>query len=321
MTESAANPTAHLELVSSPHLHARWTTRRVMWLVALALAPCVAAGVFFFGHYQLLVIATAVLFTNASEAALLRLRRRPITLSDGSATVTGLLLALTLPPNFSLGATALGAVVAMALGKHIFGGLGHNIFNPALVGRAFLQAAFPLPMTTWVLPRLAVDTVTGATPLAAFKFEGLRAALGPMLLGNTGGVIGETSALAILLGGLFLIAIGIVNWRIPAAVLLSVTAFSSLLWFLDPAGALSPLYHLLGGGLLFGAFFMATDWVTSPETGPGMWVYGLAIGLIVVFIRAFGGLPEGVMYAILLMNAFTPMINRYTRPRMFGAPV
>jgi Na+-translocating ferredoxin:NAD+ oxidoreductase subunit D len=320
MTEATTTSPDRLELISSPHLHASWTTRQVMWLVTLALLPCVAAGVLFFGPYQLLVVITAILFTNVSEAVLLRLRRRSITLSDGSATVTGLLLALTLPPNFSLGATAFGAVVAMALGKHLFGGLGHNIFNPALVGRAFLQAAFPLAMTTWTLPRLAVDTVTEATPLAAFKFEGLRASLVPMLLGNIGGVIGETSALAILVGGLFLIAIGIVNWRIPAAILFSVTAFSSLLWFLDPAGALSPIYHLLSGGLLFGAFFMATDWVTSPETSLGLWVYGLATGLIVVIIRVFGGLPEGVMYAILLMNAFTPMINRYTRPKVFGAP-
>lgn len=290
-----------------------------MWLVVLALLPCVAAGVIFFGPYQLLIIGVSILSTNLAEAAAQKMRKRPLTLTDGSATVTGLLLALTLPPDFSLVHTAVGAAVAMSLGKHIFGGLGHNIFNPALVGRAFLQAAFPSAMTTWAVPQFAVDALTGATPLAAAKFEGLPFGLVEMWVGNTGGTIGETSALAILLGGSLLILLKIVNWRIPAAVLGGVLVSSGVLWVTDLAVAMSPLYHLLGGGLLFGAFFMATDWTTSPLTARGMVIFGAGIGILVVFIRAFGGLPEGVMYSILLMNALVPLINRYTLPRVFGA--
>jgi Na+-translocating ferredoxin:NAD+ oxidoreductase subunit D len=320
MVEAKEENRSSLELISSPHIHGNWTTRRVMWLVVMALVPCAIAGVLFFGPYQLLVIGVSILFTNLTEAAAQMMRKRKVTLTDGSATVTGLLLALTLPPSFSLSGTAIGAMVAMALGKHIFGGLGHNIFNPALVGRAFLQAAFPVAMTTWPIPRFSVDAVTSATPLAAAKFEGLRAALSPMLLGSTGGTIGETSAVAILFGGILLIALKIVNWRIPTAVLTGVLIFSGILWIINPAGALSPVYHLLSGGLLLGAFFMASDWTTSPVTARGMWIFGLGIGFIVVFIRAFGGLPEGVMYSILLMNALVPLINRITLPRIFGVP-
>jgi electron transport complex protein RnfD len=290
-----------------------------MWLVVLGLAPCAAAGVLFFGPYQILVILVSVLTANLVELAAQKLRRRKATLSDGSATVTGLLLALTLPPDISLPISAIGAIVAMALGKHIFGGLGHNIFNPALVGRAFLQTSFPADMTTWHIPKLAVDTITSATPLAAAKFEGLLTRLLPMFLGNIGGTIGETSAIAILLGGSVLILLKIINWRIPTAVLTCALIFSGTLWLLDPAGAQSPIYYLLGGSLLLGAFFMATDWTTSPVTSRGMWIFGAGVGLITVLIRAFGGLPEGVMYAILFMNAFVPFINRYTAPRVFGS--
>jgi Na+-translocating ferredoxin:NAD+ oxidoreductase subunit D len=320
MTVSEAQKTVQLGLVTSPHLHSRWTTQRVMWTVVIALLPCVGAGVYYFGFEQLTVIAVAVIFANGADAGAMVLRKRNITLTDGSATLTGLLLALTLPPNFSLSATAIGAVIAIGLGKQVFGGLGHNIFNPALVGRAFLQAAFPVAMTTWVEPRFAVDAITSATPLAAFKFESFRLALLPMLLGNTGGTIGETSAVAVLIGGSVLILLGIVNWRIPTAILAATTISGTLLWFFYPALFLSPLYQIFGGGLLFGAFFMATDWVTSPETNRGMWIFGLGIAFIVIFIRGFGGLPEGVMYSILLMNALVPVINRYTRPRPFGAP-
>jgi Na+-translocating ferredoxin:NAD+ oxidoreductase subunit D len=309
-----------LELATSPHRHVQWSTRRVMWTVVLALLPCVAAGLIFFGIRQGLVILVAIAFANGAEAAALRLRKREISLDDGSATLTGLLLALTLPPDFSLSATAIGAVIAIWLGKHVFGGLGHNIFNPALVGRAFLQAAFPVAMTTWTLPATVADTITSATPLAASKFEGVRSALIPMLVGNTGGCIGETSALAILLGGGTLILLKIVNWRIPAAVIGATVLFSGLLWLINPTLYPSPVYQVLGGGLLIGAFFMASDWVTSPITARGMWIFGLGIGIIVVFIRAVGGLPEGVMYSILLMNALVPLINRYTYPRVFGAP-
>jgi Na+-translocating ferredoxin:NAD+ oxidoreductase subunit D len=316
---TTTDPKPHpLDLSSSPHLHSRWTTSKVMWVVALALLPPLAAGVIYFGPFQLLIVAVAIIFANATEAGVLTLRKKPVNLRDGSATVTGLLLALTLPPNIPLFTVAIGAVVAIGLGKQIFGGLGYNIFNPALVGRAFLQAAFPVAMTTWTIPNLAVDGITSATPLA-FKFlEGGDTPLIGLFLGNINGSIGETSALALLIGGLFLVLIGIVNWRIPFSILAGVTLFGGLFWLIDPVTYPEPLFHLLSGGLLLGAFFMATDWVSSPVTNKGMLIFGAAIALIIVFIRLFGGLPEGVMYSILLMNAFVPMIDRYVRPKVFG---
>lgn len=289
-----------------------------MRLVLLALMPCTASALIFFGWFQLSVIAITVIFANATEALIQVLRKKQITILDGSATVTGLLLALTLPPNFSLSAAALGAVVSIALGKQIFGGLGYNIFNPALVGRAFLQAAFPVAMTTWPRPNFAVDSVTTATPLAAMKFESSMPNFLSLVIGNIGGTMGETSGLAILIGGIFLIMVGIVNWRIPAAVILGVLIFGGIFWLVEPTVYPSPLFHLFTGGLLFGAFFMATDWVTSPITNRGMWIFGFGIAVVVIFIRLFGGLPEGVMYSILLMNAFVPLINRFTRPSVFG---
>lgn len=317
-TTTAESKSRLLDLSSSPHLHTRWTTSKVMWVVALALIPPLAAGVLFFGPLQLLVAAISIIFANATEAAILTLRKKPVNLRDGSATVTGLLLALTLPPNISLFSVAIGAVVAIGLGKQIFGGLGYNIFNPALVGRAFLQAAFPVAMTTWTIPHLAVDGITRATPLAYRFLEGGETPLLALFLGNVSGSLGETSALAILIGGLFLIRIGIVNWRIPFAILTSVSLFSGIFWLIDPLAYPDPLFHLLSGGLMLGAFYMATDWVSSPITNKGMLIFGAGIGLIVVFIRLFGGLPEGVMYSILLMNACVPMINRYVRPKVFG---
>lgn len=306
------------DLTTSPHLHSVWTTKRVMWFVSLALIPCIVSAVFYFGFYQLLILAVAVFFAAGTEAVIQKIRKQKITIDDGSAALTGLLLALTLPPNFSLSATAIGSIVAVGIGKQIFGGLGYNIFNPALVGRAFLQAAFPVGITTWTKPNLAVDAVTSATPLAAFKFDKVLTDIQPMFFGNIGGCLGETSGLAILLGGIFLIAIGIVNWRIPLSMIIGILVFGGIFFTIDPIKYPSPIFQLFAGGFLFGTFFMATDWVSSPITSKGMWIFGLGIALIVVVIRIFGGLPEGVMYAILFMNGFVPLINRYTKPRIFG---
>ncbi len=309
-----------LELTTSPHLHNNWSTPRAMWMVGAALVPSTAAALIFFGWAQIGILLTSILCAAATEAVIQKLRKLPVTLADGSAVLTGWLLALTLPPDFSLVSTGIGAVVAIGIGKHVFGGLGYNIFNPALVGRAFLQAAFPVAMTTWKSPNL-VDTVTTATPLGSLKFDAVASGLTPMFFGNIGGSLGETSALALLAGGIFLIVIGIVNWRIPAAMAIGILLFGSLAWRLNLQEYPSPFYHLLGGGFLLGALFMATDWVSSPISGRGMWIYGLGISLIVVLIRVFGGLPEGMMYAILMMNAAVPMIDRFTRPRIFGATV
>lgn len=306
------------DLTISPHLHSQWSTQKVMWMVTASLVPCIISAVIFFGFYQLLIIAVSVAFASGTEAVVQTIRKRKITLYDGSAALTGLLLALTLPPNFSLSFTAIGAVIAIALGKQIFGGIGYNIFNPALVGRAFLQAAFPVAITTWTKPTFAVDAITSATPLAAMKFDKIMTSLTPMFMGNVGGCLGETSAAAILLGGLFLIIIGIVNWRIPLSMIVGVLLFGCLYWLIDPVKNPTPFFHLFAGGFMLGAFFMATDWVTSPVTGKGMWIFGLGISMILVTIRVYGGLPEGVMYSILIMNALVPLINRYTRPRIFG---
>ncbi len=308
----------HFDLTTSPHLHSKWSTQKVMWFVNLALVPCIASALIFFGIYQALILITAVVFAVGTEAAIQSIRKKQVTWFDGSAALTGLLLALTLPPNFSLSATAIGSVVAIGLGKQIFGGLGYNIFNPALVGRAFLQAAFPVQITTWTQPNFAVDAVTSATPLAAFKFDKILTSQTPLMIGNIGGSLGETSAIAVLLGGIFLIAVGIVNWRIPLSMIIGVFIFGGIFWLINPQNP-SPLFHLFAGSFLFGAMFMATDWVSSPITNKGMWIFGLGISLVLIVIRIYGGLPEGVMYSILFMNGFVPLINRYTAPRIFGA--
>lgn len=317
-TKGKQNPGYKLELSSSPHLHSRWSTQKAMWLVVVALIPSLISAVLFFGFYQLLIVTTSVLFCVGTEFLIKKIRNRKISVDDGSAVITGLLLGLILPPNFSLSSTAIGAVFAIAVGKEVFGGLGYNIFNPALAGRAFLQAAFPVAITTWTNPSYTVDTVSSATPLAAYKFDKVFTSIQPLFLGNVGGSLGETSALAILIGGVFLIAVGVVNYRIPLSMVLGILIFSAIFWVIDPVKYPNPAFQLFAGGFLFGTFFMATDWVTSPITSKGMWIFGLGIALLVVLIRIFGGLPEGVMYAILIMNAVVPIINRYTYPRIFG---
>ncbi len=308
------------DLTTSPHLHSQWSTAKVMWFVNLALVPCIVSALVFFGIQQILIMLVAVVFAVGTEAAVQSIRKKKVTLFDGSAALTGLLLALTLPPNFSLSATAIGSIVAIGLGKQIFGGIGYNIFNPALVGRAFLQAAFPVQITTWTKPNYAVDSVTSATPLAAFKFDKIITETSSLAIGNVGGSLGETSAIAVLLGGIFLIAVGIVNWRIPLSMIIGILVFGGLFWVINPQLYPSPVFQIFAGSFLFGTMFMATDWVTSPITSRGMWIYGLSISLVLIIIRIFGGLPEGVMYSILFMNAFVPIINRYTRPRIFGEP-
>lgn len=310
--------TLRLELASSPHIHSKFSTKTSMWMVFGALIPSVISAVIFFGIAQLMIIAVAVGFAVLTEFVIKKIRKQDISINDGSAALTGLLLALILPPNFSLTSTAIGSIVAIGIGKEVFGGLGFNIFNPALVGRAFLQAAFPVQMTTWTKTNFAVDATSAATPLASAKFDKIFLNIMDMFVGNTGGSLGETSGLAIVIGGIFLIAVGIVNWRVPLSMLVGLVLFSSIFWFVNPQVYAAPGYHILAGGFLFGAFFMASDWVTSPITSKGIWIYGMSISLIIVVIRLFGGVPEGVMYAILLMNAFVPLINKFTVPKVFG---
>lgn len=310
-------------LTSTPHVHSKLSAQKAMWLVVISLLPPLVMGVIYFGLYQLVVVLAALAGAVMTESAIKYIRKQKITILDGSAIITGLLLGLIVPPGLNPVFAFIGSVVAIGFGKEVFGGLGYNIFNPALVGRAFLQAAYPVAMTTWSAPAMAVDTVTKATPLSLFKFEAIASKGGvdamSLFLGNVGGSIGETSSIAILVGMVFLIAMKVLNWRVPLAMIVGLLLFSGIFWLIDPTKFASPIHHLFMGGFMFGAVYMASDWVTSPITNKGIWIYGMAISLIVVMIRLFGGLPEGVMYAILIMNGFVPLINRYTKPVIFGA--
>jgi electron transport complex protein RnfD len=314
-----------LVIQSSPHFQGKDSVPGIMYTVIIALLPAVAASVYFFRLRAVGLYVSCLLACLVTEALFLWVRKKPLhSLWDGSAVITGLLLAMTLPPTLSLELAVIGSVVAVAIGKQVFGGLGHNIFNPALVGRAFLQTAFPVAMTTWFPPvTLAVDTVTYATPLGNLKFQeavvqGTLTPIKQLFWGNTGGCIGETSAIALLAGALLLIAKKTIDWRIPAGIIFALTAFTGIFWFVDPGKYASPLFHLLAGGLLIGAFYMATDMVSSPVYSKATWIYALGIGLMAGLVRLFGGFPEGVMYSILFMNTLVPLLNRSFRPRILG---
>lgn len=326
-----------LEIHTSPHLASGASVDDIMRNVVLALLPVAVFAIYSFGLAAALVLAVAVLSCVATEHLLCRLVAAPTTLRDWSVTITGLLYGLTLPPALPLWMVAGGGIIGVAMGKFLFGGLGYNAFNPALVGRAFLQAAFPVAMTSWspafaadrfsqlpastlTLPFAApvYDGASGATPLSLFKFDGQLTATPDLLLGLTNGSAGETCAVLILAGGLYLAARRMLNWRIPVAVLASVALLGWGLHQLAPAEYPPPGFMLCSGGLMLGAVYMATDMVASPITNAGCVVYGALIGLLVTVIRLWGGMPEGVMYAILLANAVSPHIDGLVRPRVFG---
>ena len=326
-----------LNISTSPHLRKGIGTDSIMFNVVLSLLPVVGFAVYSFGLSALLVTLTAVISTVATEHVLCRLSGKPSTVSDWSAVITGLLLGLTLPPIFPLWMVFLGGVVAIALGKFIFGGLGYNVFNPALVGRAVLQAAFPIAITTWFpaftsgrftsvsgsvltfpFAEPVFEGTSGATPLSAFKFDNVTADTGDLALGLISGSTGETCAILILIGGLYLVIRNMMNWRIPVTILATVAALSGILYLVNPEVYPSPMFMLFSGGLMLGAVFMASDMVGSPITTPGIIIYGVFIGVLVVVIRIWGGLPEGVMYAILLGNAIAPQIDKLIRPRVYG---
>ena len=318
-----------LVLAPGPHLHAPDTTQRIMWWVNGSLAPAALWGVFVFGPGALVTIASSIAGAAAAEWLSCRALKRRATLTDGSAVCTGLLLALTLPPAMPWWMPALGSAFAILVAKAMFGGLGFNLFNPALAGRAFMMATFPLAMTgAWLAPRAhfaaRLDAVTTATPLAALKEHGLAAAMklvaGPdywsgLMLGFRPGSLGEVSAVLIALGAGVLVARGIIGLAIPLGVFAGVIA--TTMW----SGAAG--LHVFGGGLWLGAFYMATDYVTSPSTRGGQWVFGLVIGALTGIIRMFGGYPEGICYAILIANALVPALNLWFRPRrlaLAGSP-
>ncbi len=304
-----------LTVSSSPHARGPESVRRIMASVLVCLLPAVVYSVVRFGAHVALMYAVAVATCLAAEAGAVRLRGRPFTLGDLSAVVTGVLLVMTLPPRFPIYGVVLGAAVAIVIGKQIFGGLGHNIFNPALVGRAFLAATYPVFISDF---SLAADATTGATPLAAAKFDGVSTPLQGLFLGTVSGSVGETSALLLLAGSVYLFARGYLKWRIPLAIAVTVAILGQAFHFLAPQRYPDALHHLLAGGLFLGALYMATDPVTSPLSARGGVIFGVGIGILVVVIRLFGGLPEGMMYAVLLMNSGVPLINRGTRPRILG---
>lgn len=326
-----------LHISTSPHLSKGISTVDIMRNVVWALLPVSLFAVYAFGWSALLVLLATTGSAVLTEHMICRWSGKSSTVDDWSAVITGLLLGLTLPPAFPLWMAVLGGMVAIAVGKMAFGGLGKNVFNPALVGRAFLQAAFPVAITTWspafdsdrleslysstlALPLLEpnVDGMSGATPLSALKFAGVNTSGLELALGQVSGSIGETSAVLILLGGGYLIWRGMMDWRIPAGILLSVGILSGLLYGVNPAIYPAPDFMVFSGGLMLGAMFMATDMVASPMNSAGVWMYGVFIGVLVVVIRIWGGLPEGVMYAILLGNALSPHLDKLVSRRVYG---
>ncbi len=317
---------------SSPHIHSPEDTPWIMRQVIYALIPGALIGVYFFGIPAIRVIAISVVSCMVIETLWQKLMKQDITIADGSAALTGLLLAMNLPSGAPWWLVVLGSLVAIILGKQVYGGLGNNPFNPALVARVFLLISFPVHMTTWPAPRAffsqAADTVTGATPLGALKtavFEHGTITAAPHLnlmdpfFGNIGGSLGEISALALILGGIYLIARKIISWHIPVIYIGTVAVFTGALWMMNPNLYADPAFHLIAGGLMLGAFFMATDMVTSPITNKGKIIFAVGCGVITVVIRIWGGYPEGVSFAILIMNALVPLINKVTRPGKFGA--
>jgi len=336
-----------IELRAAPHVVKGRSVESIMFNVVLALLPIAAFSVWQYGLSALASLVTVTLVCIGSERLFNRLSGQQSTLSDWSATITGLLLALTLPPSFPLWMGAVAGFIAIALGKALFGGIGFNVLNPALVGRAFVQAAFPVAITTWVpafapnrfaefipttftMPLMtppdisvwakhALDGFTGATPLARWKFETYFTPAQDFLSGAATASAGETSAILILLCGLYLAVRKFLDWRIPVAVLGSAALTALVFQWIDPARYPDPLFVVLSGGIMLGAVFMATDMATSPVTPKGVWIYGALIGVLTVMIRYFGGLTEGVMYAILIGNALAPLIDQVTQPRLFGA--
>jgi electron transport complex protein RnfD len=334
---------------TSPHIHKGTTVETIMRNVVYALLPICGFAIWQFGLSALLLIITCTGTCVITEHVTCRMSKRETSVSDWSAVISGILLALTLPPGFPLWMAMLGGIVAIALGKAVFGGIGFNVFNPALVGRAFLQASFPVAITTWTPPAapgrfsscipttltpplltppgvsdwvkgLGVDGWSGATPLALQQAaEPVTTGTGAMFTGMTGGSLGETCAVLILICGIYLAARKMMDWRVPAAMLGSAFVVGACFYFADKTANPHPVFILFSGGLMLGALFMASDMVASPVTPLGVWIYGGLMGAVTVLIRVKGGLPEGVMYAILLGNACSPIIDNLTQPRIYGA--
>lgn len=317
-------------IAPSPHIKGDESIRKIMYGVIIALVPALIMSTIFFGLESLKVtfiaIAACVAFEYLIQTYLLKIKP---TINDGSAIITGILLAFNVPVGLPIWMVLLGSLVAIGIGKLSFGGLGQNPFNPALVGRVFLLISFPVQMTTWIAPVTATDGFTGATPLGLLK-EGLKSGKSiseitnqlpgyfDMFWGNMSGSLGEISAIALIIGGLYMLWKKIITWHIPVAVLGSIAIFQGILWGINPERFIDPVFHLITGGAMLGAIFMATDMVSSPMTQKGQLIFGIGIGVLTVCIRDFGAYPEGISFAILIMNGFTPLINARIKPKQFG---
>ncbi len=316
----------------SPHIRDEESVSRIMWSVNIALLPAMIASFYYFGPRAIFVTTLCVISSVLSEYLFQRAIKKRITISDGSAFLTGLLLGMNLPPNLPFYIPIVGSFIAVVITKQLFGGLGYNIFNPALIGRAFVLITWPKAMTTWSAPTaafVALDTKTTATPLGVLKEEGIGKLIEEfgsksdlyinLLIGNRAGSLGETSVIFLLIGAAYLLYKRYITWHIPISFLSTVAI---LAWVFGGKTGLftgDPLIHLLSGGLILGAFFMATDYVTCPTIRKGQIIFGVGCGAITMLIRLKGGFPEGVMFAILLMNCFSPLIDRNVKPRLFGA--
>jgi len=323
-----------LSISASPHVHGDNSVKKIMWGVVVAMVPAMLVSIYFFGldavRVMLIAVAASVFFEWLFQKYLIK---GADTYMDGSAVITGVLLAFNVPSNLPWWIIVIGSIVAIGMGKMSFGGIGKNVFNPALVGRVFMLISFPVQMTSWptVKPLFGgvADAITGPTPLGIVK-EGLDAGLTvdqvmaqvpsfmQQFVGGIGGSLGEVSALALILGGLYMLWKKIITWEIPLSILFTVLVFSGILWLIDPTHFVNPVFHLLTGGMMLGAVFMATDMVSSPMSRNGQLVYGVGIGLLTVIIRVWGAYPEGMSFAILLMNGVTPLLNNVFKPKRFG---
>lgn len=325
-----------LLISGAPHLHSKENTRRIMLDVIIALTPASLVAIFFCGLSALSIFVVAIATCVATEYLIQRfMLKGPSTISDLTAILTAILLALNLPPTSPWWMVMIGSVVAIGIAKMTFGGLGHNLFNPALVGRVVLLISFPVLMTDWSMPHsifysATADAVSGATPLGIIK-EGLKQGMTidqlsamydfsywHLLFGKIQGSMGEASTVALLLGFAYLLYRKVIRLHIPISIFITIALFTGILWLLNPQQNADPLFHILTGGVLIGAIFMATDYVTSPMNPKGMVIFGVGIGIITVLIRIYGAYPEGVSFAILIMNAMVPLINKFCKPKRFG---
>lgn len=309
---------ANFVVSGTPHVRSKESIQSIMRDVIIALVPATAAGIYYFGINALILIIAAIASSVIFEALCQKIMKKPVTVSDLSAVVTGLLLAMNLPAAAPVWVAIVGSAFAIIFGKQLFGGLGQNFINPALAGRAFLLASYPTEMTTWSVPNglEVADAATYATPLAQLKAGYLDASLGELMLGQCGGTIGETCAIALIIGGVYLLYKHVISWKIPVIYIATVAI---LFGVIGRHGVRMPLQEIMAGGVMLGGIFMATDYASSPVTAKGQIIFAVGAGLITYLIRTFGGYPEGVSYSILIMNCCVPLIERFTEPTIFGA--